>query len=1029
MNRWLRNGIIILSILILTLLLIPMLFKGKIQQLITTAVNQQIKGNFTVENIGLSFLTRFPNAHVYMEDFTLTGIESFEGDTLAQGKRLDLIVNPFSVWSSDGISINKIVAQEPRIHAMILDDGQANWDVARVDTVTVDQTEGEPASYRFNLKSYEIRDAVIVYEDALTPMKMFIDQLNHSGSGAFTEVDYDLKTQTKVRAFTVDYQGIEYLSEAMLDADVNMHVNTTEDIVVELLDNVIYLNDLGVKVDGQTTVGEEIIGLDLSFSAAEKASVKSIFSLIPGAYTQDFDEVKTRGSLSFKGMVKGNYSESQLPGFDVALQIEEGMVQYPDLPKAISDINLDLKIENPDGNLNHTVVLINQFDAMMGDDPFHAVAEIRGLENMFIQGEMNGILDLGQLAQVIPLEGNELRGILNVDAEAEGYYNEVRGTFPEVNARLEMVDGYVKSADYPEAELKDIQFESMVSDVDGQMRSAKFEMPVFSFDLGGEQIQGSLTVVNFNDPMYDLSATGNLDLEKLMKIYPMEGMDLRGRIAVKDLNTRGRLSDVEAERYDRLPTSGDVSVSNIYYASDEIPHPISIESGHGNFTPQRLELDNVIGKAGDTDFNINGYLENYLSYVLMGGKQLSGTWILKSNRVNINEWMTDVAEESGDKPDEAAEPYGVVPVPEGIEMLIQADIGQIDYRNLSLRDMEGILTIADQEVAMEGLAFGMLGGQVSMRGNYVTQDIDNPRFSLDLDVNRLGFSEAVQNLILVEKFAPIARLVQGFFNTQLSLKGSMDENMYPILEDITSEGVFEVIEGKIADLPLLNRIATKTKLQNLADLTLDHVKGQFSIREGSVFLDPFTIQKNDIQMTFAGSQNISGSMDYTVQLDMPKGRAGEAVFSALADVIGPSVAEQDSISLLLNVGGTLKDPSITSVESQTVSRVKDQLVDQAESKLEEKIGKDIEWDRDSLKKSIDEAGQAGKDTLKQKVEEKKQQAKDSISTLAEEKKEDIKEEIDKTIEEKIGKEGKDKLDELKKKFGFPATKKKQNNDN
>lgn len=1028
MNRWLRNGIIIISILVLILLLIPMLFKGKIQQFVTNAVNQNIKGNFSVERIGLSFLTRFPQAHVYIEDFTLTGIESFEGDTLAQGKRLDLIVNPFSVWSSDGISINKIIAQEPHIHAIILDDGQSNWDVARVDTSAVEKSEGEPALYRLNLKSYEIRDAVIVYEDAITPMNILIDQLNHSGSGAFTEVDYDLKTQTEIQEVTVDYQGIKYLSRMMVVADIDMHVNATDDIVVELLDNVIYINDLGVNVDGQTIVGEEIIGLDLSFSAAKKASVKSIFSLIPGAYTQDFDEVKTRGNLLFNGMIKGNYSENQLPGFDIALQIDEGMVQYPDLPRAISDINLDLKVENPDGDLENTVFLINQFDAKMGDDPFHAVAEIRGLNNMFIQGEMNGVLDLGQLSQVVPIEGNELRGMLSVDADAEGYYNEAQGTFPGVNARLEMVNGYVKRADYPDAELKEIQFEAIVSDVDGQMSSAKFEMPVFSFDLGGEQIQGALTVQDFNDPVYDLSAKGNLDLEKLMKIYPLEGMDLRGRVAVKDFNTRGRLSDVEAERYDRLPTSGDVSVSNIYYASNEIPHPVFIESGHGNFTPERLELDNVLGKTGDTDFNINGYLENYLSYALMGGEELSGTWILKSNRVNINEWMTDAVEKSGGESDEAAEPYGVVPVPKGVDMLIQAVIGQVDYRNLSLKDMEGILTVANQEVAMEGLAFGMLGGQISMRGNYAAQDIDNPSFSFDLDVNRLGFSEAVQNLILVEKFAPIARLVQGFFNTRLSLKGSMDENMYPILEDITSEGVFEVIEGKIADLPIVNRIATKTKLQNIAELTLDHVKGEFTIREGSVFLDPFTIQKNDIQMTFAGSQNISGSLDYTVQLDMPKGKAGEAVFSALSDVIGPSVAAQDSISLLLKVGGSLKDPLITSVESQTVSRVKDQLVDQAENKLEEKLGKNIEIDRESLKKSIEEAGQAGKDTLEQKIEEGKEQVKDSISTMADEKKEDIIEEIDQTIEEKIGKEGKDKLDELKKKFGFPSGKKKQNND-
>ncbi len=1028
MKNLLRYGSIIIAIVLLILLLTPFLFKEKIQQLVINTVNENIRGSFAVDNIGLSFISRFPNAHVYLEDFSLTGVEEFKRDTLIQGDRLDLIVNVFSVWGKEGISIKKIVAKHPKVHAIILEDGKANWDIALEDT-TQTNTSGETGSYKLNLNSYEVVNAEIVYEDGLTPMTLEVEELDHKGSGAFTEVEYDLKTQTHAGHVTVDYQGIEYLSDVLIDANVDMHINTAEDLLVELMDNVIRVNDLGINVDGTTSIGEENIGLALNFSATEASSVKSIFSLIPGAYTQDFDQVSTDGSLQFNGSVTGDYSEEKLPGFNITLQIDNGEVQYPDLPKAISDINLSMDIQNPDGDLEKTEINIATFDAKMGDDPFHATALIRGLENMFVKGEMQGEIDLGELARVIPLEGNELSGLFNVDANAEGYYNAVTGSFPEVNATMAMREGYVKSADYPEAELKDIHFNASVSDVDGTMKNAAFTMPDFGFDLGGERIVGALTVNNFDDPNYNLTASGNLDLEKLMKIYPIEDMELRGQLQVKNLSTRGKLSDVEAEKYDNLPTSGEVSIQDLYYASPEVLHPVSIQSGHAQFTPQRLEIDQVNGRAGNTDFNINGFLENYLGYVLMGDKELTGTWILKSDRLDVNEWMVETPSSDTLASEAPQEPYGVVPIPEGINMLIQANIGRVNYRNLTLSDLEGIVTVANEEVAMEGVAFGMLGGQISMRGNYNTQNIERPSYAMDLDINRLGFSNAVQNLVIVDKFAPVARLIEGFFNTQFSMKGTLNENMYPVLEEISSEGIFEIIEGKLANLPLMNKIAEKTKLQNITDLTLDQLKGQFNIQNGSVYLKPIRLNKNDIQLVLAGSQNISGGMDYNVQLDMPKGKAGQAVFTALSDVVGNSLAEQDSISLLLNVGGTVKNPQITGIQSKNVENVKDQLVNQLEDKLQGKVGADVELNKDSIGAVVDKATQTGKDTLVSIIDEKKKRAQDSLSNLVDEQTEDIKGEIDKALEEKIGKEGKDKLNELKNKFGLPIKKKKENNDN
>jgi len=1026
--RWLIG---ILFLLLILLSIAPFLFKDRIQQIVIDTANANINGDFYVEDIGLSFLSRFPNAHVSLENYRIIGVAPFEKDTLMQGRQLDLVVNVLSVVRGESIEIKKIVVKAPRVHAIMLADGTANWDIALADSSAVDTTTTEGDEYRLDLKSYEIQNAYIKYDDELLPMQMEIVDLTHSGGGAVTTSEYDLDTRTLIDKITVDYQGVAYLSQANIEADIDMHVVMGDEIQVQLMDNRIKVNDLSLRADGEVAVGEEDIRLNLTYGATEEATIKSIYSLIPGVYTEEYQEVDAEGDLTFEGSVNGVYNESQIPGFSLDLQVEDGQIQYPDLPEAISAIQMDLHVQNPDGDLEKTEINLNNFQANIGADPIKANAMIKGLENIFVKGEMEGTLDLGRLAQALPLEGNELRGILTVDAQADGYYNEAKQQFPQVDAKMNMKDGYVKSADYPEAEITALNFDATLSDASGSMAEAAFDMPAFSFNLAGEPMRGALRVENFDNPKYNLSATGKLDLEKLMQIYPIEGMDLSGILVVNDFSTSGQLSDVEAERYDRLPTSGNVQIQNLRYASSDLPQPVNISKGDAKFSPDRIDVDNMEIKTGSSDMRVNGFVENYLSYVLADEPNIKGTWMISGNRLDINELM--VTEEGDDVNQEVSSDsgstYGVVPIPKGVDMLIQADMQEVRYRNLNLRNMSGIVEIIDQQVIMDNVKFGMLGGNVAMRGSYSTQNIEKPAFAFDLDVDRLGFSDAVQNLVLVDRFAPVARLIEGFFNTQLNIKGYLNENMFPVLENIDSEGIFEILEGRIAELPMMGKIAEKTKLQNLSKLTLDRLKGQFSIQDGAVVLSPIKIKQNDLELMIAGSQNITGQMNYGVNLKVPSGKAGKAVFTALSDALGGAVTPQDTLSFMVDVGGTLKNPQIQGFESQTADVVKDQLVKKAGDELADRIGVDVPLNKDSLDNVIAKSKERGQDSLQSMLDEQKEVVQDSLSKLAEEKKEDIKEEIDEVIEDKIGKEGKDRLNDLKNKLGLPIKSNKQNKDN
>ena len=61
--------------------------------------------------------------------------------------------------------------------------------------------------------------------------------------------------------------------------------------------------------------------------------------------------------------------------------------------------------------------------------------------------------------------------------------------------------------------------------------------------LDGQKIAGDLLLQNFDDYNWDLNVKGGIDLEKITRIFPVEGMTLSGKVNA-DIQTKGKYSDL-----------------------------------------------------------------------------------------------------------------------------------------------------------------------------------------------------------------------------------------------------------------------------------------------------------------------------------------------------------------------------------------------------------------------------------------------------------------------------------------------------
>lgn len=1022
LKRFLRIFLILLVAILLFLIAAPFLFQDRIKDTLRYELNNSLNAEIFFEDIGLSFIKNFPNAAITIDDFGVVNKAPFEGDTLLSARRMELVADIYSLLSGNEIRLKRLNLRQPRLLIKILEDGSANYDITLPDTTATaaasDTTESIP--FVIALQQYSLEDAYIVYDDASLPMRAVLKACQHQGDGDFTASNFDLRTTTQSPKASFIYDGITYLKNSEIDAEMDMNIDIANELIVKFLENTVRVNDLKLAFDGGIEMPGDDINMDFTFKSAQ-TDFGSLFSMVPGVYTADFKDIKTDGKLALEGFVRGTYNDTEMPGFGIDVNIADGKVQYPDLPQPLSNIQLDLHVHEPDGTFEKMLIDVRKLHADLGKNPIDAVVQVEGLDRMKIKGEVKADVKLGELSQMVPLEGNTLRGLFKIDAKADGVYDEAGGTFPTVDALMSLTDGYIKNEEY-NAELTDFRFNAALTGADQDLKKAVFDMPDFHFMMDGSPVDGSLKVVNFDDPQYTLAARGKLDLEKIMQIYPIEGMELSGKLTIEDFETRGRMSDIEAERYTELPTRGRIQVEKLRYYDAAVGPPVTVEQGEMNFTPDRLEIRNASGLLGKSDYAVDGYFNNYLAFALLENEPISGALNMQSKRFDTNEWMEEEEPQAASGGESVESELEVFPVPANMDIAVNASLDEVIYENYVLKDLKGNLKLAEERLNMDEISFSLLGSPMKLAGFYDTKDVKKPAYAFLMDVENLNVAKAYESFSFLRAYAPVTKLIDGNANTTFAIQGKLNEKMMPILESITSEGFFQFLTAKMEGNSLFNKVSSITKMDELKTVNLNEMKGWYEIANGLLELEPFRVESQGINMTMGGEQSLSGNMNYQLALAFPKNKATEAATQALSQLTKTSLQTDDSIRIQLKIGGTLTDPKVDAVKSETADDLKNQLASEAEKRLKEETGLDVNVD--SLGSQVKDLKAQAEDSARVALEKAKQAAIDSAKAALEIEKQKARDKAQEELEKQLGDEAKEKLDELKDKLKFPKKKKK-----
>ena len=974
----------LLVIIFAAAIILPIVFKDDIKAAIEKEIASSVNADVVFEDINVSLFSNFPNITAGLTDLGVMNRAPFEGDLLFATQKFEVEVNLKEILFGDELRVKGISLIEPIVNIKVLADGRANYDIALPSADTA--TSEEPGEFSFGIDHWELVDADVSYDDASLPYVLTLKGLNHSGSGDFTQDVFDLRTQTTADSVTTSFDGVEYLTNKKVEIDAILSISE-EYSKYTFRENTVKVNDFAMSFDGWFKMNENDYAMDLTFKSPEN-SFKSLLSLVPGIYTKDFDNIKTSGDLAFAGFVKGTYSEKQMPAFNLNLVVNDATFQYPDLPTAVSNINMDLLVDNKDGVIENTVIDLKKLNLDFGNNPVAARAKITKMYPTEVDANVSAKLNLGELTSMFPMEGLEMKGSYALSLNAKGVYDSLKKVIPAIDASMSLSNGFVKSAEFP-IPMDDMHFNSTIKNTSGRMAETVIHVNDLSMLMDGEKMTANLRLENLDDYTWDLKVNGVIDLEKMTKVFPLEGTSLAGKIKA-DIETKGKFSDVEAERYDRLPTSGRATFANFKYETTDLP-PVNLSTATLVFDPRKINLQDVNGTVGRSDFNVSGALLNYFGFV-MGNDIIKGNLNIVSNTIDLNEFMTE--EETATEEEESGS-FGVIPVPANIDFVLSSRIKTVKLMDFNISNAAGDIIVKDGIANLKNLKFNMLGGSFAVNGSYNTLDIDHPKYDMALNIENVSMKEAASASSIVQTYAPVAGLVNGKFSTDFSINGELQQDMMPDMATVNGGGLIKIAQAALQGSKLISGITSITKLQDTDEVTMKDVLMSATLQNGKLSVKPFDVKFGDYKTTVAGATSLDGSIDYTLKMDVPAGQLGTEFNALVSRYTGNKSNPNSTIPLTIGLRGNYNDPKPALVMDDQKAQAKEAATTAAReegAKVLEKAVKGTEAEK-ALNTILGKKDSTGADSANSTIPVTKEEVK--------EKQEEVKEKVEEEAKKKI----------------------------
>lgn len=384
---------------------------------VETAINKKVE----VKDISLSL---FPTFGVEIEGLKITNPETgqFKKPDYVSLDELLLKVKIFPLFKNM-LEVDEVILRRPYIYLEVTKDGLANYSVPQDTTQVEPET---PVNVKIEtgsgatllLSNFQIIDGNFEYINQKENTHIVVSTINQKTRIETSPATQDVFIKSEWKVGGISYGSTEsYLIENMpLNINQTLTYMSKKDELV--FDSVLIgIKDVALQMTGSVKQTQTTPLFDLKLES-KSTELAQLLSLVPKEFLKAAEGFSASGNFNFAMLIRGEAKDTIMPDMSGKFSLVNGSVRYSQLPKAITDINVDGGFEKSNKTQR---IYVEKLSLNFANNKFEGRLGINNFDDPIIDAFINGSLNLSQIKDFYPLEtGTELAGILTSNVSLLG---------------------------------------------------------------------------------------------------------------------------------------------------------------------------------------------------------------------------------------------------------------------------------------------------------------------------------------------------------------------------------------------------------------------------------------------------------------------------------------------------------------------------------------------------------------------------------------------------------------------------------
>ena len=383
--------------------------------------------------------------------------------------------------------------------------------------------------------------------------------------------------------------------------------------------------------------------------------------------------------------------------------------------------------------------------------------------------------------------------------------------------------------------------------------------------LNDEPFTANFKLRNFNDPDIHCSFQGRVDAASLLDFYPIENIGKVGGSLLADISFSGRIGLLKKRATaQRVSTQGTIELQRIGLTFGEDKIELKELSGNMQFNNNDLALSNVSGKVGNSDFLLNGFFKNIVTFLIFENQPIGIETDLKSNFLDVDQLFVIGFGKGVQDNATAKSPQYEFKISKNINLNFNCDVKALRYRRFHATDLKGDLLVKNEMAVSRNIKFNSMGGDMTFSG---IVDAKNNKAIDVVSTFKLNGIHADSIFYVFENFDQsfiVDKHLKGQAYADVSLELTLNQNLRLYQETLVSDISTYIKNGELNNFEPMKKLNKYLNDEGLSRLRFSDIKNDIHIENKTIYIPQMEVRTNVTSIKVSGTHTFDQRIDYRI---------------------------------------------------------------------------------------------------------------------------------------------------------------------